>query len=470
MKSTLLAIALAVTGLAIPMRGEPRPTDSVEIEARLERERALFEAGRDAAPRYSSERAYAHANMREPPMPAPSLAACQVTGKVFSETRHLRPTRDLVPRHLSRSFAPEPWPGMRAQNSPPATIFSEYVAEQIVQAKCANCHVAGGVSGHTRLVFVLSTEPDHESQNLAVFENFGASVDGGADTILAKIQGVAHGGGIQLPAGSAEFANMESFVRALGGLGGTGGLSPDALFDGVTMASPGRTLRQAALIFAGRVPSPEELVDVSNDSPASLRRAIRGLMEGPEFHEFLIRASNDRLLTDRLLNFDPPLAFHSHELPALANKFWDMRHTAFARGVERPWDDPEYKVWQRKLDWGIAKAPLELIAHVAENDLPYTEVLTADYSMANHETTLGYDALEAFGPPADYRDFRPVTFESYYRNDGSKIVEHRKSCCYRVLNPGNLATDYPHAGILNTNVFLRRYPSTATNRNRARSR
>ena len=36
--------------------------------------------------------------------------------------------------------------------------------------------------------------------------------------------------------------------------------------------------------------------------------------------------------------------------------------------------------------------------------------------------------------------------------------------------PVPLSTDYPHAGILNTTVFLRRYPTTATNRNRARSR
>ena len=39
-----------------------------------------------------------------------------------------------------------------------------------------------------------------------------------------------------------------------------------------------------------------------------------------------------------------------------------------------------------------------------------------------------------------------------------------------VINRGSLSTDYPHAGILNTTVFLQRYPTTATNRNRARSR
>ena len=40
-----------------------------------------------------------------------------------------------------------------------------------------------------------------------------------------------------------------------------------------------------------------------------------------------------------------------------------------------------------------------------------------------------------------------------------------------VVNPGrSCSTDYPHAGILNAKVFLQRYPTTATNRNRARSR
>ena len=36
--------------------------------------------------------------------------------------------------------------------------------------------------------------------------------------------------------------------------------------------------------------------------------------------------------------------------------------------------------------------------------------------------------------------------------------------------PGPWITTYPHAGILNTTVFLLRYPTTATNRNRARAR
>ena len=39
-----------------------------------------------------------------------------------------------------------------------------------------------------------------------------------------------------------------------------------------------------------------------------------------------------------------------------------------------------------------------------------------------------------------------------------------------MIDPGPLSTRYPHAGVLNTNAFLARYPTTPTNRNRARSR
>ena len=46
--------------------------------------------------------------------------------------------------------------------------------------------------------------------------------------------------------------------------------------------------------------------------------------------------------------------------------------------------------------YGFARAPLELIAHVVENDLPYTEVLTADYIMANPMASKAYGASTQF--------------------------------------------------------------------------
>ena len=133
------------------------------------------------------------------------------------------------------------------------------------------------------------------------------------------------------------------------------------------------------------------------------------------------------------------------------------------------------KIQSMVVGWGesttdFGRAPLELIAHVVENDLPYTEVLTADYIMANPEASEAYGASTRFDDVEDPLEFRPSDIVSYYRDDESKVKQNTQNIGDRVLDPGSLWTDYPHAGILNSTVFLLRYPTTPTNRNRARSR
>ena len=348
-------------------------------------------------------------------------------------------------------------------------FFLNHISSPIVQAKCVNCHVEGGLSGHTRLVLQPSSNPDHGSLNLAVFENFLADVEDGGDLILNKIQGVGHGGGVQVAAGSDDFANMERFLGLLGHGDGSGpGLSPETLFDTVTMASPGKTLRRAALIFGGKIPTREEREAVDNGTEEELRAAIRSLMTGRGFHEFLIRASNDRLLTDRDNDsvIDTFGGFVDY-----TNLHYAKKKMVLEKGNrELWWRDPEWQRWRDGVEQGFRRAPLELIAHVVKNDLSYTEILTADYIMANSMAAEAYGASTRFDNSDDPLDFRPSEIASYYRRDESYIREEHPEYGPRVLEPGNLDTEYPHAGILNTTVFLKRYPTTPTNRNRARSR
>ena len=264
---------------------------------------------------------------------------------------------------------------------------------------------------------------------------------------------------------------MERFLRLLGGQTSPGLLAPETLFEGVTMASPARTLRRAALVFAGRLPTQAELNSVSDGQDSSLRAVIRDLMTGQGFHAFLLRAGNDRLLTDRHLNFPYPIdAATTKEFVELANKYRDLSEAAIGKGYDSKHSDPEFVQWSQAVQYGLARAPLELIAYVVENDLPYTEILTADYIMANPQAADAYGATTAFEDLEDPLEFKPAEIVSYYRNDESKIHEYDLRLGTRITNPGNLATDYPHAGILNTTVFLKRFPTTATNRNRARSR
>ena len=437
-----------------------------EEKARAEQERRWLADARRA---WSRSRAHYRLDRAVTALHAP--ASCPVFSSSQPDSRQSSKRRagPLQARFATRLARPG-WGGVAAASESASTVFSEYISEPVVQAKCINCHVEGGISGHTRLVLSSSDVDGHEALNLAVFENLLSNVDGSADLILNKIQGVGHGGGVQVPADSPDFANMERFVRLLGGGGSTGGLSPATLFDGVTMASPAKTLRRAALIFAGRLPTQAELNAVSDGQIPSLRRAIRGLMTGPGFHEFLIRASNDRLLTDRHL--DNAIEVENQvNFVDLANTNWEMSKAAIDAGHEFPYEDPSYGRWKQALEYGVARAPLELIAHVVENDLPYTEILTADYIMANPFAAKAYGATTQFENPNDPFEFKPSEILTYYRSDESKIELRDETLqASWIANPGNLSTDYPHAGLLNSTVFLLRYPTTATNRNRARSR
>ena len=337
-------------------------------------------------------------------------------------------------------------------------VFQELISGPIVQSKCVNCHVVGGASGDTRLVFVPETDSDHEAANLEVFRNFLDEVDDGASYLLNKVQGaLGHGGGIQVARGTEEYANLERFLVLLGGQVDSVLVTPQNLFDGVTMELPRNTLRRAAVIFAGRHPTADEYASVGAGDSGRLRAAVRGLMDGPAFREFLVRGANDRLLTDRdWLVVDP----NDGHLTAHANRYFELRT------VDEPF---AWQTWAFGAQYGFRRAPLELIAHVVTNELPYTEILTADYVMANPMSAEGYGAQTAFDDPDDAHEFRPSEVVDYYlQGDGYDVQCEQGNCVHSA--PESLRVDYPHAGVLNTKVFLQRYPTTPTNRNRARSR
>ena len=443
-----VAVFLGVSvGAAAPGYDEFEREQAEEERLRSEHERELFLQGILEARRQAAhERLEEVGHAIQPQVICPSFATQSPEPRRFQK----RISGPLQPR-----FAParQPWRGVASPSEAPSTLFSDYISTPVVQSKCIYCHVEGGASGHTRLVLTPQDVEGHEATNLAVFQNFLDTVEGGADLILNKVQGAeAHGGGVQVVAGSTDFANMEQFLRALGGETTSGALSPDSLFNGVTFASAAKTLRRAALLFAGRLPTQAELNAVIYGNKSTLRQTIRGLMAGQGFHDFLIRSANDRLLTDaersRVVPFNEP------RFVDLTNKRWELADQAVKNGHNRLNQYPPYKFHEQAVQYGMARAPLELIAHVVENDLPYTEILTADYIMANPVAAAAYGADTEFDNSDDPTEFQPSEILSYYRRNNSQIVERDPIRGRRVINPGNLGTDYPHAGVLNTTVFL----------------
>ena len=325
------------------------------------------------------------------------------------------------------------------------TLFADAISAPIIQTKCIVCHVATGIAADSALVYVSSSQPDYLITNYNKLLDYIDNAPNGAELILTKPQGLAiHGGGVQLDSASAEFAAFANFVTTVESELAGKGSEIQNIFAAVTNTDAEETLRKAAILFAGRVPSAAELAAVSNASDTQLRSAIRDLMDGDGFHDFLTNGANDRLLTRA----------YAGNIFEIVNRFYYPESAQFYLA-------PGKRVESGLTSAALAEEPLELVAHVVMNERPYTEVLTADYIMVNPYSAAVYGGNVTFTNPTDTEEWREGRITEYYR------------CVFCNPNsPDNwsLTTDYPHAGILNSPAFLARFPSTETNRNRARAR
>ncbi len=199
--------------------------------------------------------------------------------------------------------------------------------------------------------------------------------------------------------------------------------------------SDAETLRKAAQQLVGRLPNLDEFRKVSEDSELGMRQAISGMMKEDAFYQRLSEIFNDYLLTDKYHSLNGSEAaiglLSSDDFP---NRRW------FDPGKDNR--DENYSTVRRATNDGVAREPLALINHVVRNELAFTEILTADYMMMNpfSAKTYGMEGL-AFSDPNNANEFLPVKLEGI-----------------------------PHAGILTSPMFLNRYPTTSTNRNRGRAR
>ena len=347
------------------------------------------------------------------------------------------------------------------------TFFTTNISEQVLQSSCINCHVADGLAEASALVYAPSTQSDHGATNFNILSDYVNADTNNANLILQKARGVEHGGGVQLQTDSDEYRDLVVFLGLLGAEIDSGNASSFGEFwQGVTMAPPEETLRRASLIVGGRVPNAQETATVQSGTDAPLRAAVRELMQGDGFHDFLTTGANDRLFTDAYVNgslfFEAANVRSEVFFPIGATRFYEE---SLARGED---EDREYPSWIEEWRWGLARAPLELIAYIVENDRNYQEVVTADYMMVNPTTNEVLKAGAEFIESDHYRTYKPGRNQGQIvRDDELRAENHDEGM--EIISHGPYI-DYPHAGVLNTHAYLNRYPTTETNRNRARAR
>ncbi len=363
----------------------------------------------------------------------------------------------------------------RAQDG--GSYFEENAAPHISQ--CLGCHQAGGVADSSGARLILSGAGANQSaNNYVAFESYLAFSDVDAALLLAKISGGAgHGGGSVLAKGSAGYkalADLASFIQDGVASGGEG----DADFwRGLVLEPRERTLRRAWILMRGALPLPGQ-VNAAKKSDANLRNAVLKAMQGQEFHDFLITGANDRLHT---LAFNNGMFFEF----AFDGTYPEANIVLDLKSCDEVWssDDPylqnatfhECNFWDVTRRFGLFREPLELIAHVVEKNKSYKQVLTANYTVANRYMNHMYKGGNSFPPISPdmqlSRDDILIFKRSVDKGQPNFMDEFYGECdpVCRVIDYGRLHRR-PHAGILTTPAFLSRYPSTDTNRNRARAR
>lgn len=309
--------------------------------------------------------------------------------------------------------------------------FREQVWAPILKEKCYACHNISGAAKDSDLVLQGTDYPGYLDANLQTLQNLARlEIDGTSLILLKPTMTVEHGGGAQLTVDSAEYEALVEFVeRAEAPVHCVDDGDIRAFYADVSLLDELETTRKAVFLLSGRLPTAIEIEVVEAAGWEGLDEVLEQVMHEEAFYDRLIEIYNDMMHTDAFMIADD--AVDTVDTVKFPNARWfDLLPEDDVGAARNATND------------AIAREPLMLIDWVVRHDEPFTNILTANYTLANPWSARSYGiALDQFVDPNDSNEWVPIQFP-----------------------------DFPHAGLLTTSVFLNRYPTTDTNRNRARSR
>ena len=329
-----------------------------------------------------------------------------------------------------------------ASSEPDCVSTRDYFAQEVwapvFDRVCIACHSPEGVATaqNAQLQLLPSAYPGFLDANFEVASLMARYAFDGKSVLLRKPLGeMEHGGGPQLEPDSDEYAALERFVELLESDEACDRAPAAASFGDVELLSAPATFRKASIQLALRVPTRQEHDRLEQGGDAELAPMLDGLLDEQAVLERLKDLYNDRFLTDLYLRY---VGFAINLLSADQYPLADSLY-----------DTLEDDTLRREMNTAIAREPLELIAHVVRHDRPFSEILTADYTVVNPFSAQIYGLSPQFEDDQDPNEF----------------VEAQVS-----VELGDGQAQIPHAGVLTTPVFLNRFPTTPTNRNRHRAR
>ncbi len=316
-------------------------------------------------------------------------------------------------------------------------IYIKQVWAPFLSTTCNKCHQPIGMAKDTKFVLAPPSETGHVAKNLKMLANVAKFDVNGTSILLLKPSGqIDHAGGKVFEKGSEEYTALELLIERLKNPVECIKQPTSSFFNGVTILGPQATLRKAAINLTGRLPTAAEMDLIAAEGEVGLSKAIDMLMGTQAFITRVKELYAEVFLQGRYDKYNSALGLLS------ANLYPHMRWYEMAR-----YNDPKlYGKLVYATNKGIARQATELVGHIVRTNRPFSEVLTADYTMLNAYAARSYGVL-ALG----YKD-------------GQDMAQVDPDKFFPVKLPFQ-----PHAGVLTTPVWLARFPTTATNRNRHRS-
>ncbi|MPW31986.1 hypothetical protein F9L16_23860 [Agarivorans sp. B2Z047] len=205
----------------------------------------------------------------------------------------------------------------------------------------------------------------------------------------------------------------------------------------------GRFFYKVALNIANRLPTEEEKALIDEEGAKVLNSLVDDLVNSEYF--------STRIMTI----YDDALHFVGLPSPHVMSRNFSSTHGFSDRG-DRDWyalaepSGPLQNYLRDQTKEAIAQEAGRLIKHVVDNNLPFTEILTADYTVINYFSAEQYAV-------AGSMEFNRLDYPEYdeYPWDPED---------YKVFRFG-----IEHTGVLSTVSFMGYFPTTSTNVNRQRS-
>lgn len=320
--------------------------------------------------------------------------------------------------------------------------FEQKVWQPVLGTVCVKCHAPEGQASEKNAKFLIypSSYPGFLEANYDALAEAAKIEYEGRPQILQKPLGkMNHGGGVLFAEGSPEWNALAEFTKRVKNPVVCGGNTKANALAGVDIADAEATIRKAAIHLVGRLPTNAEILRTRAEGEASIDPILDEMMGTPAFLDRVKEIYGDVFQVGRYNDF---------ALDLLNEDDWPGRNWWNPSKLDYEMLTEEQKTQKENSDLAIASEPLELVANIVRYNEPFGNIVAAPYTMVNPYSAkvYGVDGKVTFSG-ADAYQFKPVQLS--------------------VIKTGQ---PFPTAGVLTSVVYLRRFPSTATNLNRHRAR